>query len=121
MKVLNEEQKQQIIGKRYGYYNYSEELIISIAKKKISDIDFTDASTLVQAMNPDKLICSGLFDCFLVFECHNGLRVDPPQKAYHNLKDKELVKEIFKFFKDNEIKYDKSWDSLKEDLEHEKI
>ena len=116
MKILNQEQKQQIIGKRYNYYDYDEELIRNIAKKKIIDVDFKEASTLVQAMNPNKLICSGLFDCFLVFECRNGLRTDPPQKAYHNLKDKKLVKEIFDFFKDNNIKYHESWNLLKEVL-----
>ena len=114
MKILSQEQKQQIIGKRYSYYDYDEKLIRKIAKKKIYDLTYKEAATLVQAMNPNKLICSGLIDCFLVFECHIGLRVDPPQKAYRNLKDKKLIKAIFKFFKDNNIKYHKSWDELKE-------
>lgn len=38
MKILNQEQKQQIIGKRYSYYDYDEELIRNIAEKNVKDL-----------------------------------------------------------------------------------
>lgn len=112
MKYLNEDQKKAIIGNRYSYYDYDEQTIKDIAKKDVRELTFKDGSTLVQAMFPDNLICSGLFDNFLIFECHDGERCDPPKKAFSNIDDKKLLKDIIQFFKDNNIEYHETWNKL---------
>jgi len=112
MKVLNEEQQKEIVGSRYDYYAFTKENIEAIASKKVTDLVYKEGATLVQALYPNNLICSGLFDNFLIFECSNGKRTDPPLVAFSNIDNKELCKKIIDFFKKEKIKYHESWDKL---------
>ena len=104
---------------RYSYFHFSKEVIQEIAHKKLEDVKWSDAAILVQALFPNNLICSGLIDCFLIFECFNGVRQDPPKYCYYNLskrvnncKNKDqllLIEAIITLFEKNGIEADKSW------------
>lgn len=109
MKYLSDEQKKKIVGERYHYYDYTEETIKKIAEKPLGELTYEDGATIVQAIYPDKLICSGLFDNFLIFECHNGQRKDPPMLAFRYLDDKQLLDAIFDLFETNKIKCHEIW------------
>lgn len=112
MKVLNEEQQKEIVGNRYTYYAFTKETIEAIASKNVIDLVYKEGAILVQALYPNNLICSGLFDKFLIFECSHGNRIDPPLVAFYNIDNKELCKKIIDFFEAEQIKYHESWDKL---------
>lgn len=126
--TLNEEYKNVITSAekgRYSYFDYSKEKIEEIAKMNINDIKWKDTAYLVQALFPQYLIYSGLFDSFLMFEIKNNVRKDPPKYFYRNLisylnNNKEvkvnyLGDEIINLFEVNNIKYDTSWNILLND------
>lgn len=113
MKYLTDEQKKEIVGSSYTYYDYTKETIEEIAHKNVKDLVYQDGAILVQALYPKNLICSGLFDRFLVFECHNGDREDPPKFFFHNLDNKELLDKIFAMFKREKIKPHSTWETLR--------
>lgn len=127
--TINEEYKKIITSAekcRYSYFDYSKEKVQEIANKNLNDLKYTDAATLVQALFPQYLICSGLVDSFLMFEIKNGVRQDPPKYCYMHLdsflnNDKKaklnnLTSEIIDLFKSNNIKYNKHWDMLLEKI-----
>lgn len=109
---------------RYTYWDYTKEKIEQIASKNLNDLKITDAFVLVQALFPKYLVCSGLFDCFLMFEIKNNKRFDPPKYYYANLtsylnnnnelKFNYLASEIIDLFKVNNIDYNKQWDKILE-------
>ena len=125
--TINEEYKRVITSAergRYSYYDYSKEKAQEIAKKDLKDLTYTNAATLVQALFPQYLICSGLFDSFLMFKIKNGVRQDPPKYYYRDLnsflnndkgaKLNHLATEIIDLFKTNNIEYNKQWDKFLE-------
>lgn len=124
---MNEDFKKEITsaeGGRYNYFDYDFQTIEKIAKVDPTTDEFTynNAATLVQALFPEYLICSGLFDCFVIFKIGNGYRVNPPKYCYSNLasylnnnetkKYNLLIEEIIDLFKKNNIAYNKIWDEL---------
>lgn len=119
---INEEYKKIITSAekgRYSYFDYDRESVQAVAKKNIKDVKQVDCFILVQALFPEYLICSGLIDCFLMFEIKNNYRVDPPKYYYSTLgsflnNNKEvqanfLIDEIMDLFDKNNIECDNSW------------
>lgn len=90
-----------------------------IALKNIYDIEIVEAFSIVQALFPNYLVCSGLFDSFLLFEIKDGRRIDPPKYFYNHFasylnddkvaKCNKLIDEIMDLFEQNNITCDKSW------------
>jgi hypothetical protein len=62
---------------------------------------------------PENLICSGLFDAFLVFDIINATRKDPPKEAYANLtttvKKSALLERIIAALNEGGIEPHESW------------
>ena len=128
--TINEEFKKIITeadNGRYSYFDFTKEKIQEIALKDLNDLKYDDAVTLVQALYPQYLICSGLIDCFLMFEIKKGVRVDPPKYYYCDLRsylnnDKKtkfnhLATEIIDLFKNNNIDYNQDWHQLLQNKE----
>ena len=70
----------------YKYYEFTEREIRRIASADVYSVPDSDWRALVQMLHPRSLICSGLFDAFLIFEISpDGQRSDPPKKSWHNL------------------------------------
>lgn len=113
------EWKKNITSKRYDYYDFNKEIVDQIAQKNIKDVTFADTSILAQALFPQYLLCSGLFDNFILFEVEDGVRVDPPIYCYRNLRSylnndnivkvNRLAFEIEDLFIKNKIVYSDSW------------
>ena len=109
---------------RYSYFDYDKETIEKIAQKSLreDELSMNDCFHLVQALFPQYLVCSGLIDCFLLFEIKNNVRIDPPLYCYANLsaylnnnkdaKCNRLVEEIIDLFKKNNINYHNDWDDF---------
>ena len=119
--IINENQKKVITSAergRYTYFDFSKEKITEIAQKPFSELTLLDGFSLVQALFPEYLICSGIFDCFLVFEIKNNKRIDPPKYWFNSfgsyLNNKTnfnlLCKEIIDLFRKNDISYHYGWD-----------
>lgn len=121
--IIDEKAKTKITSAergRYSYFDYDKEIIQSIALKKITDVKVDDAHRIAQVLFPSYLICSGLFDSFLMFEIEDGKRKDPPQYWYshfgsylNNDNDaccNRLIDEVLDLFKVNNIEFDKSWE-----------
>lgn len=114
---------------RYSYYDYNKEIVEKIAHKNTDDMTWEDFAILAQALFPKHLICSGLFDCFLMFNIENNKRVDLPEFYYghagsflnnnEELKYNNLFLEIMDLFEKNDIVPDDSWITLKKILERE--
>ena len=69
----------------YAYYEFTEEKIREIAAKPAQDIEYKEWCCILQMLYPTGLICSGLFEPFLVFEIVNDRRKDPPKEHWGNL------------------------------------
>ena len=69
------EWKKNITSKGYSYYDFSREEVERIAKKNVKEVSTTEIRTLAQALFPQYLQCSGLFDGFLFFDVEDGVRV----------------------------------------------
>lgn len=128
--LVNKEDKKVIInaeGGRYGYFDFSKETIQEIANKELKEVKFNEWNSIIQALFPKHLICSGLFDCFLMFNIKNDKRVDPPKYYYRNLSSylnndeksqlNKLNLEIKDLFIKNNIKWDNSWNNFFEVVE----
>lgn len=119
LELPSEDVIENIKGKRYDYFEFSREKIQEIASKDIAEINYKDAATLVQALFPNYLICSGLFDSFIMFETRNGIRIDPPKYWYRNLRSylnnneelkyNRLIDEMIDLFNQNDIVPHQSW------------
>lgn len=113
------EWKKNITSKGYSYYDFSREEVERIAKKNVKEVSTTEIRTLAQALFPQYLQCSGLFDGFLFFEVIDGVRVDPPKYCYEmcnsylnndgKAKVNRLIEEIEDLFEQNEIDCSEDW------------
>ncbi len=112
--------KANITKIRYKYFDFDKEKIEAIAKKNSED-DITDDNfrTIIQALFPQYLLCSGFIDSVIIFIVNNGVREDPPKYYYSDLRaylnnDNEakvnrLSDEIKDLFEKNEIEYSDLW------------
>lgn len=111
--------KENITKFRYSYFDFDKEKVSAIANKDLKDIEYNEARILVQALFPQYLVCSGIFDRFVLFEVKDGVRIDPPKYYYNTIysflnNDKYaavnyLLDEIKDLFKHNRIAYSESW------------
>lgn len=97
----------------YTYYEFTEESVKAIASKEISSVSDREWRSFLQMLYPDKLICSGLFESFLVFEIRNGRRKDPPQEHWGNLltvgSNGVLLERFISALVEHGIKVHESW------------
>ena len=128
--LVVDEQAKKIIttaeNGRYSYYDYNKEIVEKIAHKNIYDVIWEEFETLVQALFPKHLICSGFMDNYLMFNIENNKRVDPPEFYYNyigsclnnnkELKYNNLFLEIMDLFEKNDIVPDDSWKIFKKNL-----
>ena len=125
--IINESHKKTICsaeGGRYYYFDFTKEKISEIAQKNFSELEMEDGFYLVQALFPEYLICSGLFDCFVIFEIQNGVRQDPPKYFFRDLISylnnhtnfNLLCDEIIDLFKKNNIPYHYGWDVFSKEV-----
>lgn len=100
----------------YTYYEYTEEAVRAIATKAAAFVEEREWRSLLQMLYPDKLICSGLFEAFLVFEIKNGRRKDPPQEHWSNLvtsgSDGVLLERFIAALAEHGIEVDESWHTV---------
>lgn len=108
---------------KYDYFDYSNEIIQKIALIN-DENDFTvqNLRPIIQALFPKYLICSGLFEPFIMFEIKNNVRVDPPKFHYKTLFDflnnddtkqfNKLSDEIRNLFEVNSIRYSSLWEKV---------
>ena len=102
-----------------SYFEFDENTIKNLASQDIEKLTRHDWFTLVQALFPDKLICNGLFDSFIIFQVKNGCRIDPPKYYWrdlnsylnndNNAKVNKLLEEIKDLFVKNNISWHESW------------
>lgn len=118
--IDNVEVKKMIEEADYEYYDFSPTSISRIAQESdIKNIGNHDLKSLVQALFPDALICSGLFDGIVLFSVCGGKRIDPPKHWYcdfasyldndNNAKVNRLKDEIKDLFEKNNIKPSDEW------------
>lgn len=104
---------------RYSYFDFSKEAVSEIASKEIDNVSVPELRMLAQALFPEYLQCSGLFDGFLFFEIRSNKRVDPPKYYYcflssylnndNKAKVNRLSEEVKDLFEQNGISYSESW------------
>jgi hypothetical protein len=116
---FNQEDKARIEGEKhhnYTYYEFTEQSIRAISAKHVKDVESREWYTLVQMLYPENLICSGLFDSFLVFDIINQKRKDPPKEAYADLvtagKKSMLLERIIATLNEGGIEPHESWKSV---------
>ncbi len=113
------EYKRKIKAAGYSYFDFSKQAVSEIAVKEIDKVSNYEVRVIVQALFPEYLQCSGLFDGFLFFEIRSNKRVDPPKyyygvlTSYLNNDDKakvnRLAEEVKDLFEQNGIAYSESW------------
>lgn len=100
----------------YAYYEFTEEAVRAIAAKAAAFVEEHEWRSLLQMLYPDKLICSGLFEAFLVFEIKNGRRKDPPQEHWGDLltpgSDGVLLERFISTLAEHGIDVDESWHTV---------
>lgn len=100
----------------YTYYEFTEETVRAIAAKAAAFVEEREWRSLLQMLYPDKLICSGLFEAFLVFEIKNGRRKDPPQEHWGDLvtpgSDGVLLERFIAALAEHGIEVDASWHTV---------
>lgn len=100
----------------YTYYEFTEESVRAIATKAVAFVEEREWRSLLQMLYPDKLICSGLFEAFLVFEIKNGRRKDPPQEHWSDLvtpgSDGVLLVRFIAALAEHGIEVDESWHTV---------
>lgn len=119
MTALNYDEKNKLTiteaenGRGYAYYEFTEETVKSIAAKEATNVEEREWRSLLQMLYPDKLICSGLFEAFLVFEIKNGRRKDPPQEHWSDLvtpgSDSVLLERFIAVLAEHGIEVHESW------------
>lgn len=121
------EARKKIEEAGYTYFEwFNREGIQAIAWiRDINEIPSSDLYKIVQAIFPEYLICSGLFDGVLLFRIKNGKRVDPPDHYYggfnsfldngkNGKREHRLRDEIKDLFEKNGIKPSLSWQNYLE-------
>lgn len=100
------EDKALIEGSGYMYYVFTEEKVRKIITKKIEDVTNNEWRTLIQMLYPNKMVGSGLIDSVLIFTISQKThrRVDPPLRAYGDMRDKRgkegsLLNQIYNVLK----------------------
>ena len=98
----------------YTYYEFTEEKIREIAAKPAQTIEYKEWCCLVQMLYPRGLICSGLFDPFLVFDIVDGKRKDPPRWHWGDLQSPGgdgsiLLGRIIRALAEHGIEVHESW------------
>lgn len=85
-----EEDKALIKSAGYIYYDFTEEKVRKIIAKKIKEVTNNEWRTLIQMLYPNKMVGSGLIDSVLIFTISQKAhrRVDPPLRAYRDVRDK---------------------------------
>lgn len=85
-----EEDKALIKSAGYIYYDFTEEKVRKIISKKIKEVTNNEWRTLIQMLYPNKMVGSGLIDSVLIFTINpkTHRRVDPPLRAYRDVRDK---------------------------------
>ncbi len=115
------EWKKNITSGGYTYFDFSRDEVERIAKKNVKEVSTVEIRTLAQALFPQYLQCSGLFDGFLFFDVFCGERIDPPKYCYatcssylnnnDRVKVNRLIDEIEDLFEQNEIDCSDDWKS----------
>ena len=86
---FKQEDKERIVqaenNRGYNYYEFTPEKIKAIAAKPVREVEYDEWCCFVQLLYPAGLICSGLFEPFLVFEIVDGKRKDPPNEHWPSL------------------------------------
>ncbi len=103
----------------YTYYDFTEESCKALAAKHVKDLTYPEWCSFVQMLYPHDLICSGLFEPFLVFHINKkNKRQDPPAEHWENLMDKGsngiLIERIVSVLVENGIEPHESWKSCLE-------
>lgn len=98
------------------HYDFTEEKARKIAAKDARDVDYKEWCSLLQMLYPGTLICSGIFDPFLVFEIKNGRRKDPPKEHWRSLtepgSDGVLLERFKNALSEHGITVHESWSQL---------
>ena len=100
----------------YRYYDFTEGSCKDLANKHVKELTYKDWCSLVQMLYPKELICSGLFDPFLVFHINDkNVRQDPPAGYWNSLVDKGsdgiLLERIINALEENGVSVHESWKS----------
>lgn len=97
----------------YVYYEFTEESVRAIADKQAYSVVYEEWCSLLQMLYPTRLICSGLFEPFLLFDIVNGRRKDPPTEHWGSLSkpgtDGILLERFIAALEENGIKPHDSW------------
>lgn len=100
----------------YTYYEFTEAKVRIIATKAAAFVEDYEWRSLLQMLYPAKLICSGLFEAFLVFEIKDGRRKDPPQEHWGDLvtpgSDGVLLERFIDAISEHGIKVEESWHTV---------
>ena len=101
-------------NKRYSYFGFTEESCREIASKPLKEISASEWRSLVQMLYPKNLICSGLFEPFLVFDItKSGKRKDPPKEHFPSLdqpgSDGILLQRIIDALMENGCELHETW------------
>ena len=122
--TFNQADKDRIVkaenNRGYIYYDFTELSCKSVAEKPLNEVSDNEWYMLVQMLFPANLICSGIFESFLVFEIkggstlESGKRQDPPMRAWQNLtvanrKGEVLLKMIVGNLTENGILVHETW------------
>lgn len=121
--------KRMIESANYHYYDFSKQEVIEIADKDIFQISNHEIRMLIQALFPEYIQCSGIFNNFIFFEVRANRRLDPPKyyygdmTSYLNNDDKSkvnrLAEEVKDLFEQNGISYSESWKQFFDGLKKE--
>lgn len=119
--IPHEEAKKRIEEAGYTYFEFNKPKIKAVAlAKDITDIPTAWILSIIQAIFPEYLICSGIFDSVVLFRVANGKRIDPPVHYWRNLnayidngkngkQEHALLAEIKDLFEKSGIEPSDSW------------
>lgn len=108
----------------YSYFGFEKTTIEGLAKRSVNSLKYNECCHIIQCLYPEFLVCSGLFDPFILFKVSDtGKRIDPPVASWRSLthrqnEDREttpfLIETILLLFKNNAIEPHSSWKELLE-------
>lgn len=117
MTELNFRQEDKAAVEKAGiHYDFTEEKTREIAAKDVRAVEYKEWCSLLQMLYPGTLICSGLFEPFLVFEVKDGRRVDPPKEHWPSLNKPGtggvLLEQFILALQEHGIEVNESWKQL---------